>query len=133
MAYADYSYYTTTFLGTAIASTEFSRLALRASAQIDRLTYNRAADVVDAAIDTDTIDLIKKAMCEVAEELKRQESTGGADALTSESQGQYSVAYAANSSKAQTNQKKLETSARLWLENTGLMFKGFDTGEYGGS
>ena len=127
-AYADYSYYTTTFLGTAIASSEFSRLALRASAQIDRVTFDRAALEVLPA----TVDKIKMAMCEVAEELKRQETAGGADAITSESVGSYSVAYAANSEKSKTNQAKINTSAKIWLDGTGLLFQGFNSGEYGG-
>ena len=68
-AYADYTYYPGTFLGTAIASTVFPRLALRASLMIDRLTFTRAAPVITANTDTATIDLIKMATCAVAEVL----------------------------------------------------------------
>lgn len=133
MAYADYTYYTNTFLGTAIASTAFSRLALRASAVIDQLTFDRAAPIVTAATDTTTIAKIKNAMCAVAEEIQTQESANGADGITSESIGAYSVSFGANSSKSQTNQTKLSNVARLWLANTDLMFVGFASGEYGGS
>ena len=42
-SYADYTYYTGTFHGSTIASTEFANLAIRASAAIDQATFGRAA------------------------------------------------------------------------------------------
>jgi len=131
-AYATYSYYTSTFLGTAIAEADFPRLALRASAQIDRVTFNRAAAIITANTETDNVTAIKMATCEIAEEIQRQESASNVDGVTGESQGQYSVSYGANSNRSKSNQSKIETAARLWLENTFLMFGGFNTGEYGG-
>lgn len=128
MAYADYTYYTTTYLGTAIAESDFPALALRASNQVDRLTFNRAATETDIA----NVDKIKMATCAVAEELQRQAQSNGADGISSESQGQYSVSYARNSTRTKSNQQKIEDAARTWLENTYLMFAGFNTGEYGG-
>ena len=125
MAYADYTHYTDVYLGNAIAEADFPRLALRASAQIDRLTYNRAAT------DTDNTTAIKNAMCAVAEEIQRQEQSDNVDGITSESQGQYSVSYGTNSNRARSNQTKIVDTAKLWLETTGLMFAGFASGEYG--
>lgn len=125
MAYADYTHYTDEYLGNAIAEADFPRLALRASAQIDRLTYNRAAT------DTDNTTAIKNAMCAVAEEIQRQEQSDNVDGVTSESQGQYSVSYGTNSNRARSNQTKIVDAAKLWLETTGLMFAGFASGEYG--
>lgn len=124
-SYADYTHYSTVYLGNAIAEADFPRLALRASAQIDRLTYNRAAT------DTDNTTAIKNAMCEVAEEIQRQEQSDNVDGITSESQGQYSVSYGSNSNRARSNQTKIVDAAKLWLETTGLMFAGFASGEYG--
>jgi hypothetical protein len=123
--YADYTYYTTTYLGTVIAEADFPKLALQASQVIDRVTFQRAASQTD----TDIVDKIAMAMCAVAEELQNQHST--TDGITSESQGQYSVAYGVNSSRAKSNQSKLEQAARLWLDGTFLMFAGFSAGEYG--
>ena len=125
MSYADYTHYSTVYLGNAIAEADFPRLALRASAQIDRLTYNRAAT------DTNNTTAIKNAMCEVAEEIQRQEQSDNVDGITSESQGQYSVSYGSNSNRARSNQTKIVDAAKLWLETTGLMFAGFASGEYG--
>ncbi len=123
--YADYTYYSTEFLGTAIAEADFPALAFQASAVIDAITFNRAAS------DTDNTNAIKNAMCAVAEELKRQVASGNVDGIASESQGRYSVSFAKNSEKMKTNQTRLEDAARVWLANTGLMFAGFYTGEYG--
>jgi hypothetical protein len=117
--------YSTVYLGNAIAEADFPRLALRASAQIDRLTYNRAAT------DTNNTTAIKNAMCAVAEEIQRQELSDNVDGITSESQGQYSVSYGSNSNRARSNQTKIVDAAKLWLETTGLMFAGFASGEYG--
>ncbi len=125
MSYADFTHYTTEYLGNVIAQADFPRLALRASAQIDRITFGRAAT------DTDNETAIKNAMCAVAEELQRQEQNENADGITSESQGQYSVSYGTGSSRSRTNQQKIEDAAKLWLENTFLMFPGFNAGEYG--
>ena len=125
MSYADYTHYSNVYLGNAIAEADFPRLALRASAQIDRLTYNRAAT------DTDNTTAIKNAMCAVAEEIQRQEQNDNVDGITSESQGQYSVSYGSNSNRARSNQTKIVDAAKLWLETTGLMFAGFASGEYG--
>lgn len=132
MAYADFTYYSVTYLGTAIAEADFPRLADRASAQIDRLTFNRAAAIITANTPAASVTAIKKATCEVAEEIQRQESANNVDGVTSESQGRYSVAYGTNSNRAKTNQQKIEDAAKLWLETSGLMFTGFMSGEYGG-
>ena len=130
-AYVDYSYYTTTYLGTAIASANFSRLALRASEILDQITFNRVAPIVLAATDTATIDLIKKATCSLAETYQQDELNGGVDGIQSESIGSNSVSYADNASAKLTRVEKFKNSARIYLGSSGLLFKGFADGEYG--
>ena len=44
MVYADYDYYKTAYLGTAIAESDFPRLALRASSFLDYYTQGRAGE-----------------------------------------------------------------------------------------
>jgi hypothetical protein len=119
-AYATYSYYSATYLGTAITEANFARLALRASAWIDRLTFQRAATETVVA----TVDLIKMATCAVAEEIQTVEADGSADGIQSEAIGQNSVTYATSSTK--------QLTAALYLGSTGLMFPGFASGEYSG-
>ncbi len=126
MAYATYSYYTNTYLGTAIAEADFPRLALRASTWIDRLTFDRAVN------DTENTNALSNACCAIAEDIQRNEANGGNDAIQSEAIGQNSVSYAATSSKMLTAGETYQKSAALYLENTGLMFAGFEYGEYSG-
>lgn len=129
-AYVDYTYYSVTYLGTVISSTDFARLALRATAQIDQITFDRASVIVAAATDTAQIDKIKMATCAIADEIKFSDDLGGADVLTSESIGGYSVSYGVASAKSQTFKQKISTAAQTHLWNTALMFRGFADGEY---
>ena len=124
-AYADYTFYTTTYLGTAIASADFGRLALRASQVIDNSTFNRAAAIVTADEDADTIALIQMATCAVAEEIQTQESSGSIDGVTSERVGSYAVTFGAGSRAMLSNEEKQERAARFYLAQTGLMYRGF--------
>ena len=48
--YADYTFYTETFYGTAIAEADFPRLSSRASDFIDYYTRGKAAKVTDETI-----------------------------------------------------------------------------------
>lgn len=125
MAYADYTYYTTEYLGNAIAEVDFPRLALRASEQIDRLTFGRAAT------DTENETALKKATCAVAEEINAIENSDGSEYVTSESQLGYSVSYDPSSVEGRANAQRYADAAIVYLENTGLMYGGFYSGEYG--
>lgn len=127
-SYADFVFYSTVYLGTAIAQADFPRLALRASEAVDRLTFNRASAIVTAATDTDAIDRIQKATCAIAEEIQKQDMTG-VDGLTSERLGNYSVTYGEGAQAAMTNAQRLSNAARMYLGSTGLMFRGFAEGE----
>jgi hypothetical protein len=128
-AYTDFSYYQTTYLGTSIASADFAQLALRASAVIDRITFNRATDETDV----DVIDDIKMAVCAVAEELQTEDNEGGEDAIVNETTGSHSVTYANNAARRLTLLQKQTNAARLYLDNTDLLYAGFATGEYSGT
>lgn len=123
--YADYTFYTTTYLGTAIASADFPRLALRASQIIDHITFNRAAAIITTNTDDDTIEMIQMATCAVSEELNAQENSGGLDGITSERVGSYAVTFGAGSRAMLSNEVKQENAARLYLAQTGLMYRGF--------
>jgi hypothetical protein len=126
VAYADYTYYTVTYLGNAIAEADFPRLSERASEFVDRTTYGRAAD------DTDNTTAIKKAMCAIADVMQTVENDGGIDGIQSESIGSSSVTYADNSARRLVMEDRYEQAARRYLGSTGLMYKGFMSGEYGG-
>jgi hypothetical protein len=127
--------YTGTYLGNLISSADFPRLALRASAVIDRVTFNRAAAIVTAGTELATIDLIQMATCEVAEQQLTNETlaanNNGNVGIKSESVGSHSVTYIENADATLSDNDKLKRSAALYLGQTGLMFPGFYTGEYG--
>lgn len=129
-AYVDFAYYSGTFLGTQISEADFPALALHASAFIDLVTFDRAADVITAGTDTALIDKIKMATCNVAETLQTNNAAEGLDGIQSESIGRYSVTFNSNSSKQQTSGEKMHASAALYLGNTGLMFSGFTEDEW---
>jgi hypothetical protein len=129
VAYVDYEYYDETYLGTAIAEADFPRLALRASAEIDRLTFERAGAVVEADDDEAVIDKIQMATCAIADDLQRSEDAGGQDNITSERTGNHSVSYGPKSSMSRSLEENVFESARLYLWNTGLMFKGLNADE----
>ena len=81
-SYADYTYYTGTFHGSTIASTEFANLAIRASAAIDQATFGRAASVIAADDPAETVTAIRMATCAVADDLKGFETAQ--DGITSD-------------------------------------------------
>lgn len=133
--YANFTFYAGTYLGIAIAEADFPRLALRASEIIDRLTYQRAAEIVAAATDTETINAIKLATCAVADEylITEQRAADGGGVIASERQGQYAVSYVeANDAKLSTDARYLN-AAKLYLGQTKLLYAGFYEDELPGN
>jgi len=129
--YVDWDYYTETYLGSAIAVVDAARLFVRASAVIDRLTFNRAAAIILADDDADLVDLIQMATCAVADELQLETGETGAGIVQSESVGRHSVTYVAGS--VRTMEDRQARAAAFYLGSTGLMFRGFASDEYGGT
>ena len=123
-SYATFEFYTGTYLGAAIPESSFPRLALRASAVVDRLTFNRAAAIVEAGDEEQTILAIQNATCAIAEEIQTEELNGNIDGLTSERIGNSSVTYGANAKATMTNEQRQMNSALLYLGSTGLMYPG---------
>lgn len=118
--YANYTFYTEQFRGTAIAQPDYDRLAMRASVLIDQVTFGRAVAVVAAGTDTDTVDKIKMAVCAVAEMLHKDESEGGE--IQSEQVGNHSVTYVKGPARSLISRTREE--ARPWLWDTYLMYGG---------
>ena len=142
MAYADYNYYTNTYLGTAIQEADFSGLALRASFFLDYYTQGRAAQNQD-------LDDLKMACCAVAEQyqiidlsqqvalnaLKNSANSGKTGELQSQSVGTWSKTYRSGGESAQqatmaarTAQASLAAVAAQYLVRTGLLYRGRECG-----
>lgn len=65
MAYTDYDFYTTSYFGSVVPETDFSRLAERASDFVDTMTFDRLVDGLPE--NERSQKRIKKAVCSLAE------------------------------------------------------------------
>lgn len=118
MAYADYEFYTTSYFGSVVPETDFSRLAEKASDFVDTLTFDRLVDGLPT--NKRAQKRIKKAVCSLAElmyqiELAEKNATNAAASgasttigsggsttgiVTSVSSGSESISYATPQQKA---------------------------------
>ena len=138
MSYADYAYYTETFLGSAIAEADFPRLSLRASDFIDYITRNKAGRATDESV----VNALSKACCAIAEQMQIDErnkaiaaqtatealSAGGGE-VKSETVGGYSVSYTTAADYVSADDVKRSAAAyfaiaQRYLVNTGLLYRG---------
>lgn len=138
MAYADYTYYTGEWLGTAIAEADFPRLALRASDFLDYYTRGKAASATGETV----VDALAKACCAVAEQMQEDEklkavaaqavdaALAGNGEVKSETVGSWSRTYAtasdyaADKSGATALRSQYARIADEYLVNTGLLYRG---------
>lgn len=138
MAYADYAYYTTAYLGTTISEADFPRLSLRASSYLDYYTQGRAGENPD-------LDALKMACCAVSEQMQLADiaqetatkslsaslSSAGLGELQSQSVGSWSKTYRSGGESAQqaltaaqTAKAALTSAANQYLAGTGLLYRG---------
>ena len=137
MAYADFAYYTDTYLGNAVQEADFPSLALRASSFLDYYTQGRAAKHQD-------MEAIKMACCALAEQIQTVDasqalaqkaltaalsSSGGE--IQSESVGSYSVSRRSGgdsavsaAAAAKSAQEQLAAIVKRYLAGTGLIYRG---------
>lgn len=134
MAYADYTYYSGTYMGT-VSEEDFPRLAVRASSYLDYYTRDKAKDNAD-------LDAVKMCCCalvdvykliETAKELANKDMTAGlsSDAIQSETVGGYSRTMRSGGEGASSSlqagldaKKQLAATAMEYLVNTGLLYRG---------
>ena len=108
MLYADYSYYTDEYRGTAVGEAEFEFYARRACAYIDSYVLNMPAQVPCA---------VKDACCAICDILFNEDIAGG---ISSENNDGYSVTYA----KGSDVNEKISGAVAVYLGNTGLLYRG---------
>lgn len=137
MVYADYDYYSNVYLGSAISSDDFPRMAMRASAFLDYATMGRAAKHAN-------LDAVKMACCAVADDYQTidtaralankslsaslEATSGGTGELQSQSVGSWSKTYRSGGSSASealgvtaNAQETLFATAAMYLSGTGLL------------
>lgn len=106
MIYADYTYYTGTYGGSAVSEENFPRFAAEASAFIDRVTFDRAAEHADD-------ERLKMCCCALCDTLNSVADTGG---MVKQSESVGSWSYTLNSGAANaTAQGLMYDGCRRWL------------------
>ena len=114
--YADYAFYTGTYNG-ALTETEFMRFGVRAMAEINRITSQRAKTATG-----EDLELVKLAECSVIDELSCQ-AFGGSGDITSESNDGISRSYATGA-VSKSSRQRIDAAAFTWIGDTNLVFVG---------
>lgn len=126
--YADYTFYTDTFYGDKIPEEKFPKYATAASDFIDYFTMGKAANNSD-------LPAVKKCCCALAEQYMfidtvREAASAKVTAdgiIASESVGSHSRSFqtgAAGAQAVEAEEKKLADIARVYLLQTGLLYRG---------
>lgn len=100
--FADYEYYKS--VGGGLSEEEFSRIAAKASAYIDKISFGRASEHADD-------ERVKRCCCELCDTLTAAVSSG--QIKQSESVGGWSVAYA--NSENTSELAFARAACRVWL------------------
>jgi hypothetical protein len=112
--YADYPFYQSKYHGT-VSEAEYTRLAVRAAAYVDRMTFGRAKTATK-----DDMEAVKMAECAIVDELSAQEQGG---IVTSETNDGISRSYATGS-VVKSSTQRIYAAAEVFLCNTNLCFVG---------
>ena len=129
MSYATWEFYTTVFLGNAIAEDDFPMLALRASEIVDDVTRGRAQAFYDKCATP-----VSKAVCAVAEIMVRQQAAmaigeDGSARVASESNDGFSVSYEKginpdSKDGQEAFNAQIHAAIATYLRATGLLYRG---------
>lgn len=134
--YADYEYYSETFGGSTISSSDFTYYANKACMKIDFLTFGRTARLESTDLPEETYEAVQMAVCAVSEIYYRYDTKLAAraaatqnGAMKSESNDGYSVTYAGaeaddDSSLASSADAEAVEAIGEYLAHTGLMYRG---------
>lgn len=128
--YADYVFYTDTFMGSVISEVAFPRLALRAGEYVAYITYS-----CSHRAEGDALTAVKMAVCAVAEVIQSQENAQRDEKgnsmpgpIRSEKVAGHSIGYAvAATGRTETLRAKraeLYSAAQTYLAHTGLLYGG---------
>lgn len=128
MAYADYEFYVSTYLGDAVPETDFDRMAARASEYLDSLTSGKAAMAAGGAQDA-----VQRSCCAIAEVLYADQqravenSAGGPPSgavLKAETNGTWRQEYELTTDATKTIDRRVYDAAKRYLGAWGLLYRG---------
>ena len=114
--YSDYAFYTGSYNG-ALTEAEFSRFGVRATAEINRITSQKAK-----TSQGEELELVKFAECAVIDELNFQ-SFGGHGDVVSESNDGISRSYATGV-VSKSSRQRIDAAAFTWLSDPNLLYVG---------
>lgn len=114
MAGVDYAFYRDVYGGGSIPEEDFPRLSARGADYVDLVTAGGAARYARP-------DVIRRAVCAVAEAWRLNEQGGG---IASEENDGLRVNYVAGVSRAKTDDERLYEAAARYLAWTGLLYRG---------
>lgn len=128
MAYADYEFYVSTYLGDAVPAADFDRMAARASEYLDELTGGKAALAAGGALTA-----VQRGCCAVAEVLyadqqRTKESAAGGPpsgaVLKAETNGTWRQEYELTADATKTTDRQVYDAAKRYLGAWGLLYRG---------
>lgn len=121
-AYADYNYYTVTYLAgktAAVTAAEFPYYANQATALINQYTFGN--------INADNVpDEVKMCCCNLVDELHSMATseTAGKAGISSESVQGWSVSLESTEARKNAVKSAQKDIVKQWLYNTGLLYSG---------
>lgn len=115
-SYVDYKYYTDTYGGKKIGAAEFPSVSRWATALVDQMTFGRILNLPSIP------DCVKDAVCSAADRYYDYKVKASLE-IKSESNDGYSVSYV-DSGKEEDAIKGAKSDVRIYLANTGLLFRG---------
>lgn len=128
--YIDYDFYKESYGGTNVPQNSFLRFSIKACAYIDKITFGRIPKMYVLDKENEEYNLpdeVKLACCETMDLLFKIESDGGI--IASESEGKHSVTYLGGAATTNiSEEKKIYEAASLYLDNTGLLYRGIIKG-----
>lgn len=121
-AYIDPTYYNEVYMGRAVDAAAFPRLALRASEQVDALTFGNIGDIASQPADVQTA--VKNATCIIVDGMASLEiySDMGVISTSESASGAYS--YTVDAASVRAAQSDVIARAKVTLRSTGLLYAG---------
>ena len=116
--YATWEYYRDIWSGTVIDRIEYKRLARKASAFLDSVTFYNIDDTWAAD------DRVRDACCAVIDTLQEYADCFEKRGINSETIGSESVSYASDRDSRTALRTDMTEAARQYLGDTGLLYRG---------
>ena len=120
--YIDYDFYKESYGGTSVPQDSFTRLSLKASAYIDKITFGRIQKIYETDTESEGYDLpdsIKYAVC-MAMEIQHKNQDTDNKTVVSESSNGYSVNYG----NIKSVEKQMYDECKTFIPQL-LLYKGF--------